>query len=308
MAVTLQQLKDKAYALLRETESDSSSYDPTLMTELINSAQLRIYAGKVINAFTQDGIRKGGLSFLNVDQFYSNLGKTSLTTDTTVWATTLEADTGNYPTSWALYINGNIVTYTGTTGTEFTGVDGVLFAFPAWTPIYFAFALPSDFLSAIQVIYNHRFKLQMKRYDDVFEDLNKIKITGDLRSDRSVFPTDDFIFLAPFYTIKDKAYFIPFNLNNDGDQILLRYEKKPPALSDNADEVVVPDDEWALNTIPYLAVWEMLFNRGEESRASQLLTFAYGQVKEMYNFYNLADFEDPNGVQYRSSKGKSFNF
>jgi hypothetical protein len=37
------------------------------------------------------------------------------------------------------------------------------------------FTLPTDFMSAIQIIYNNRFKVLAKKYDDIFEELNDIK-------------------------------------------------------------------------------------------------------------------------------------
>jgi hypothetical protein len=79
-----------------------------------------------------------------------------------------------------LYVDGNLLTYTGVSGTQFTGIPAtgtgsIKFAHTVGSSVYTAFDLPSDFMSAIQVIYNNSFKLENKLYDDIFEDLNSIK-------------------------------------------------------------------------------------------------------------------------------------
>jgi hypothetical protein len=46
----------------------------------------------------------------------------------------------------------------------------------------------------------------------------------------------------------------------DDQPISFEYQKKPTQLVDTTDVLTVPDD-YSLNTIPYLAVSEMLANR-----------------------------------------------
>jgi hypothetical protein len=72
----------------------------------------------------------------------------------------------------------------------------------------------------------------------------------------------------------------------------MEYEKKPTEMTTWVDESTITDDTWAKNTIPYLAVGEMLFNRWEEDRALNLLAFAYAQLREFYSFYNNQASED----------------
>ena len=48
----------------------------------------------------------------------------------------------------------------------------------------------------------------------------------------------------------------------------------------------------------------MLYNRGEEQRAAELLAFGGSQLKEMYQFYNKQTYESPNGKQYRMGKSR----
>ena len=174
-----------------------------------------------MNPLNQQVIRKGQLDFLATSAFYSNVNLTTLSADTTVGATTLSADTTGYPTTGALYINGNIVTYTGKTSTTFTGCTGVSFAHLAGSQVSIIFALPTDFGSMTNITYANSFKLSPKLYDDIWEDLNSNK--GQFRTDALGYRSQGT--REPFYTIIG-GYFLIFNRNNSGDQIHLRYEKK----------------------------------------------------------------------------------
>jgi hypothetical protein len=55
--------------------------------------------------------------------------------------------------------------------------------------------------------------------------------------------------------------------------IHLRYEKLPSEMTIASDIATIDNDIYAKSTIPYLCAGEVLFNRGEESRASQILNF-----------------------------------
>jgi len=57
MSVTLSQLRTKAYAILRE-EEESSAYSYTLIDDLLNTAQLKICSGLVINPLTKEELKK----------------------------------------------------------------------------------------------------------------------------------------------------------------------------------------------------------------------------------------------------------
>lgn len=136
----------------------------------------------------------------------------------------------------------------------------MLFAYPAGTEVSIAFALPTDYGSPINVIYNSRFKLPQKLYDDIYEDLNQYKGTDYMRNEANPFTSSPYR-IPPFYTIKDATYLIVFSLNTTADSILLRYEKLPTTLTAGTDTVTIPNDTYAKSTIPYLATAELLYNR-----------------------------------------------
>ena len=289
MAVDLSVLRTQSFELLRE-EEDSSSYSYTLVDQMLNSAQLRICTWACVNPLTKEVVSKGDLPFLNTDYFYSSVTDTYLDADTTVWATELSATTTNFATSGKLYIAGNIITYTWVSATQFTGVAGILFAFKSGERISQVFGLPADFASIKNVTYNNKYRMEPREYDDIFEELNKFKGQTYL--------------VPPFYTIKDWTYLIIFNVNNTWDMIRLRYEKLPPTMNSGTDICVISNDVYCKSVMPYLAIWEVMFNRWEEWRAGELLDFAYGQLREMYRFYNNASHESSNGKQYKIAKGR----
>ena len=307
MSVTLQDLRTIVYDILREEETDSWSYTTTLVDLFLNSAQQKICNGRVINPLNKEEARKWVLPFLNTDKFYSTIGSTSLTATTSEWATTLTVDsTANFDSTWTIYIWGDIITYTWKTSTTFTGVSGVSFARTSGKRVYPVYTLPTDYSSVINVIYNDRYKLEWKNYDDIFEMLNSYKGTYYNRWYADSYYDSNYM-VQPFYTIKDNAYLILFQLDNNDYVMRMRYEKLPTTMTAITDTATISNDIYAKTTIPYLAVAEMLYNRGEEWRAGEIINFAMGQIKEMYNYYNNTNHEKISGVQYKSAKWGKIN-
>lgn len=289
------------YDILRE-EEDVAAYPLSMMQALANSAQMRMCSGQLMNPLTGKGVKKWQLPFLFTDKFFSFVPDATLTQACTVWDTTLDLSlTTNFTTSWTLYIEGNIVTYTGKTSTQLTGCSGVQFAFTAWTNVSYIYALPTDYMSTINMIFNNSAKLPMIRYDDIRESQNDRKgsTSGKLQFNRT-----QKLFAKPFYSIKDQKYLIIYNCWKQGDPILLRYDRHPSLMSSPSDLVTIENDTRARSTIPYIAVWEMLYNRWEEERAAQLLNFWMWQVKEMYTYYDNSMYESISWVQYRMSKSR----
>lgn len=301
MSVTLSSLRTMFYDILRE-EQDTSAYPLTFADQLINAAQQRICNGRVINPLSKEEVRKWQLPFLFVDKFYANIQSTSLSVDVVAWATVLTvAKTDDFPTAGYLFIAGNIIPYTGKTTTTFTGCSNVLYWFEAGQEVSISFQLPTDYASVTNVIYNNNYKMEAQLYDDIFENLNQNKRRTGLYNDYNQigrYNSGEYR-RRPFYTIKDMQYLIIFNANRTNDMIRFRYEKQPPLLVAGSDVSIIPNDIYAKWTIPYLAVWEIFYNRWEEQRGWKIINFAIGQIREMYNYYNEASFEQISGWAYR---------
>ena len=302
MAVTLQDLKDVFYDILREKEEDTSSYAPSLAKILINTAQQDICSWRIINPLIQwQEVRKWVLQFLNTDKFYANVVPTILTTTTTIWATSIVVwSTTYFASSWYLYIKWNIVTYSWKTSTSFTWCSNILFPFIAWTYIWQAFLLPTDFSNPINMIYNDYTKIDYKHYDNIFDEKlgnkdtdNSIRDTNALRDNSQ-----------GFYTIKDGSYLLICNINIIWWQMKLRYEKAPTEMTTNSSTCTIDNDIYAKSTIPYLAVWEMLYNRWEEERARELINFSIWKIRTMYDYYNNKWWEKLSWTKYTLPKSR----
>lgn len=302
MAVTLSQLRQTCYDILRESGA-SSAYPASLMDLFLNDAQQNILSGRVVNPITKEEVRKWELYFQKADVFYNNLPSISLSQDTTIWATELfTSDTTWFPDEWALYIWGNIVTYWSKTATSFTECVDVKFAHLAWTGVSILHLLPDDYWSIINVIYKNKIKMQQKMFDDMFEDLNNYKWTPKNRT-KAIGYYDQPYRIAPFYTIIDANYLLIFNYQDINAMIKVRYEKLFPEM-DWSHNCAIPNDIYAKTTVPYIAVGQMLMNRWEEARASQIISYGISKLKEMYDYYNSTDFEKISWVHYLMWKGK----
>lgn len=308
MSVTLWDLRTIFYDILREDQT-SGAYPLTFTDHLLNTAYQNICLWLVSNPLFRDPadkyVRKGKLPFVNVDLFLENIQSTSLSQNVSIGATTLPVGNAtDFPTSGVLFIAWNIITYTGTTSTSFTWCNGVSFAFNAGQEVSIAYDLPANFSSVLSLVYNNNYEMQMQNYDDIFENLNQNKRRTWLYNDyNQIGRYNSWEYRRrPFYTIKDANYLVIFNANRTWDIIRLRYEKTPPMLVNITDTVIIDNDLFAKTTIPYIAVWEMLYNRGEEQRGGEILSFWLLKLREMYTFYNDNWYRDPSGMQYRSAK------
>lgn len=160
-----------------------------------------------------------------------------------------------------------------------------------------AYALPADYGTTINLVYNNAFKVSPIQYDDMFEQLNGVKTR--LRSD---FPYQNELAFSWTYTILDRANILYYNTDTSWLALRFRYEKLPTDLTDDTDATIIDIDTYAKGTIPYIAIWETFFNRWEEARAVQILNFWLWQLREMYSYYNNSTYEDINWVQYKTAK------
>jgi hypothetical protein len=305
MPTTLQQLRDATYNILNENQ-DSTTYPSSLVDTMINMAELKICNGSVTKYSSWEVLEPGALPFLYATEIYSTVLDISLATATTIGATTLTVNTtANYPTSGTLWIEQNIVTYTGKTPTTFTGCSWVEFPFTAGTSISLLFSMPTDYMNAVRVTYDRRFQLDYKDYRNLFLDMKSFKSTA-----RNNYFNDGYDYgqsRVPCYTIIQGQYLLPVNINSSARPIVLQYNKLPTLMTLAANTCTVPD-RWSLSTIPYVAVAEMFYNRGEEQRGMMLNdNFGYSQVRSMYDFYNKQHTENIFGQRIVSYKDGNFN-
>lgn len=101
------------------------------------------------------------------------------------------------------------------------------------------------------------------------------------------------------------AYVLPFNVNVTGKNIRLQYEKAPTTM-DGSNGATIPD-AYATHILPFVAVAEILYERGEEDRATRLLSRACGKIRQMYDYYGQLNTESVFGNRVRTSKDGALN-
>ena len=299
MAITLADLRTKCYNILRE-EENNSAYPYALVDDLINDAVWAICSWLYVNPLTKEEIHKGQLPFLNKEVFYETALVQYVTSDVNDGATEIEINTGTRPNEWVCYIWGNIVEYREKDDTHLyqcTWINGKIKAGEQASIVY---KVPSDFMSPINVILDDRVQIDNKNYDDVFEALRDNKGLPEYKYRMQQWRGFD----KPFYVIKDGKYVVTYNINTSWMMLRLRYECKPNILIQPTDVVIIPDDVYAITTVPYLAVGETMYNRWEEQRGAEVINWWNGKLKEMYKFYNKMWVERNTSQQYRMAKSK----
>ena len=297
MAVTLENLRWMCYDILRE-EPNSSAYPYSLVDTLLNWAQQAVCSWLYVNPLNKEEVRKGQLPFLNREIFY----ETSLTqyvwADAEAWATEIVINTNTRPNAWVAYIWWHIVEYREKDDNHLYQCTWINGKIKAWEQASIIFKIPADFMNPINVILDDRVQITNEWYDDVFSKVRDNKWKWDYR----------FIqwrgYDKPFYVIKDDQYLILYNINTAGQQLRLRYECLPAPMVSEIDECVIPNDTYAMNVIPYLAVWETMYNRWEEQRGAEVINWWMTKLKEMYKFYNKTWIERYTGQHYWMWKSK----
>lgn len=299
MAITLADLRTKCYNILRE-EENNSAYPYALVDDLVNDAVWAICSWLYINPLTKEEIHKGQLPFLNKEVFYETSLVQYVTSDVNAGATEIEINTGTRPDEWVCYIWGNIVEYREKDDTHLyqcTWINGKIKAGEQASIVY---KVPSDFMSPINVILDDRVQIDNKNYDDVFESLRDNKGLPEYKYRMQQWRGFD----KPFYVIKDGKYVVTYNINTSWMMLRLRYECKPNILNAEEDVCIIPDDVYAITTVPYLAVGETMYNRWEEQRGAEVINWWNGKLKEMYKYYNKMWVERNTSQQYKMAKSK----
>ena len=296
---TLEDLRGMCYDILRE-EPNNSAYPYSLVDALINWAQLNICSWLWVNPLNKEEVRKGQLPFLNKEVFFETYITQYVSADVDSWATEIEINTWSRPEAWVCYIWWLIVEYREKDDTHLYQCTWINGKIKAWTQASIIYKIPTDFMSPVNLILDDRVQIDNEWYDDVFSKIRDVKWRRDYRFTDIQWRWYD----KPFYVIKDDKYLILYNINTDGQQLRLRYESLPWRLIQPEDICVIPNDVYALNTVPYLAVWETMYNRWEEQRGAEVINWWMTKLKEMYKFYNKTWIERYTGQHYWMWKSK----
>lgn len=286
---TLQDIYDIAYWIIAQWQ-DSTAYPTTLMRSFVNKAQNNICYGNIVNLQTNERLEKQALTFLESNSFYQTYAYSTLTVSAVPGNTTIQCN-NVFPTAGYLWINGDIIQYTTNDGAMISSIPtsgslSVKFNHPGGTRVFYLHTLPTDFgqMSRAFLTFNGAYNRQQMIWIDSRDLANPV-------------PTSYlYQYLSPnmntiqrvgesYYTLVRWQYFFPLTGQvNPWSAISFEYQMKPTQLVNESDLVTIPD-EYSLNTIPYMAVAEMMANRGEMDEAMKLQNFAFQNIKSMYQFY-----------------------
>jgi len=279
---TLDEILSECYKTMKEERNNSPRYPESTMIRYINKAQKDICFGIVSNPANDEKLQKGNLGFIESQQFYSSVADTSISNEATIGANTLDATTTNNLNSGALYIDGDIITYTSKSSTQFLGVEGITFAHKAGARIKQLAVLPDAWGQIIKVVYNKTNKLRPVDYRNLEGELQTYYSGVSIdRESETVFESQ----IDPFYSILDGKYIAMYGFNTNNYAINIEYDKKPIRMSNLTDIATIPDD-FAIDVLADYAVANMLYRRGEEKRAIEHFNIAFDFIGGMYKWYN----------------------
>jgi len=310
MSVSLQDLLNKEYSILKSRQG-ATAYPVDNLTQFTDSAQKTICSGTVVELDPSHDnvvVQKQALQFLDKTVFYNSIAYLHLSLDAVVWSTTLDLDdTSLLVTPGALLVQGNVITYTGKTATQITGIPiswdwSIMYAFTGWQIAHNLHILPDDFEQAVRAIYSENFRLEPVDYRDInnatlLDPFVYRFFQSDFYSDRL---TGQY-----YYTLISSKYLLPIIPSTSNKPIRLNYQKAPTTLALPADICTIPDT-YALNTIPYIATAEMMYNRGEMDEAYRLNAIGVKNVKAMYKKYQQGKNELKYGTRVWTSQDKRY--
>lgn len=304
---TLAQIRTACYNTIKQPE-DCAAYPYALLDIFINKAHRNIFGGTVTDPTTERSLVKNSLPFADRTSFLTTLSPIYTSATATVGASSLSVGTtDSYPSTGALWIDGNIITYTGKTSTSFTGIpasgDGsISFAWASGSQIFALYSLPTDYLQTISLDYQTSTNAQMIRMVGVdYRDVRNQQLNQQLYQ----FTQVDQMPWEKYFTIVHGQYLLPF-IGVTGYAMRLEYVQSPTRLINSTDISSIPDD-YILSTVPYLATGEMLLNRGESQEWLNLFKFGYMNVRDMYRFYNTTTKDLIYNQRMRTSQDGSLN-
>ena len=310
---TLQEVYDSCYWIIAQGE-DSTAYPTSLLKTFINKSQNDICYGTIQNLSTNERLKKSALNFLEANQFYTSFNFATVTTLAVVWATTLTC-TNTLNSSGYIWINGDIISYSANDWTTISWIPAtwdysIQFAHTAGTQVFQLDELPTDYWQVSRIfltLNNVKTRIELKWIDN--RDLTAPVPNSYIHrffNERGYSDTS-WVWKDWYYSILRGKFILYLVPQTNWQALSFEYQKQPTQLSATTDVLTIPDD-YSLNTIPYMAIAEMMANRGEMDEAIKLNNFWFQNIKSMYEFYNSQRVELMYNQRVWTSSDWFFNF
>lgn len=260
---TKKEIVDKCYKILWEEQTSTVFDKEGDVVPRINEIIDKICRCNVTNVLTQTKLRGWILDFLYEEKTIKIPEAKRLMEDINENRVTITLDNvEDLPNTGYLEVEWNIFSYNWI-DEDWTllKVNWLNWYHPMKAEVHFAYMMPTKVLKPADI------------FDNELECLLKFV---DFREPK---------WYQRCYTLKPhngKKFAIFYNIHTP---VMISYSKKLDPLESDEDECGFPDNYW-LNILPNLVVWELLIeNSSEVQKWERLLSIWYSALEDMYTFY-----------------------
>lgn len=206
---------------------------------------------------------------------------------------------------------GTVISYSGKTATQITGIPAtgarsIPFAFAGGTRAYVVYALPTDFGQIERILLN--IPGTQNRYQLINIDERDLNDPVQFSQIYNYFRNTYFTATEYYYSLVGGGQFLfPIIPQMNAYPMQFLYQMKPATMTATNDTITIPSP-YDLSTLPYLAMAEMMMNRGEADEGSKLYNFGFQNVRNMYQAYGSARKEIQFNRRIRTQKDGNMNF
>jgi len=281
-ANTLQEIYERVYYILWEKTTSTTFDKNNYVIPYINELQCAIARRKVVNLLEGNKtVTAGDLRFLRKQLYISNVKDQKTTAAINVWDTTISVAADDFDTSGFVYINGNVIQYTGKTATTLTWVTQIQTAHESGSVVKQIYKVPSGASVPFQLQYvprrwaTYHNSQYFDRNGENFVEYIDFKNPKDLPQYYTIIG-DDFT--------QDQQYVLIEGYNNTNDKFILHYYQDCNVLVNDTDRSILPK-YYGVQVLAPLVAGELLYDTDEPVKAARILQKAYAKLKEMYEVY-----------------------
>lgn len=255
----------RVYQLLGDPSDVEEFDEDTVVIPKVEDVVSRICKGIYINPVNAQIYRGGYLPFLDASTFYTSVQPIALTADVATTDVVITFDTTNFLSTGTqyIYINWDIIKYTGKTATTITGVTWIWTTHKAGDLVYQLYKLPTS----------------------ITKPFTLFRMTGN-QNNQKIAHVD---FRQPilennYYTIlRDWTQDLLNIVGFWGDlTFMMIYIDKNATMATGATECIIPD---CTEMVAHLVAWELLYEYEEYEDWPTKLQHWCALLNEMYMFY-----------------------
>lgn len=281
---TLQEIYNQVYFMMGEP-SDSQTFDLNdYVIPTVNQIHSSICRGIVVDeTFNPPRVIKAGdLRFIMKQQFITNVPSVPLSVEANIWDIILNWSFQNFMSAGYIVINGNVIQYTGNTGTTLTGISTTSIKIEAkhiaGSVVKQVWLLPAWANQTVEVEYvNSTLTYNVNQYPYYNNMLEYV----DYRS-----PKDIYYFYSYIYDNSEtnNRYLFINGYNAPQDKFIVRYMDSSTDMINATDQCNLPD-QFGIQVIAPLVAGKLLYKTDEQWLWITFLKQAYAELEAMYNYY-----------------------